>query len=171
MHAHTPSSKRIRVDATTETQPNTSVRQTSIEKVFDVPDYLSIICSYLTIKEMFGKLKLLSNYQNCWIDEKLPLSLLKDGLRQDFGNIIEYYDIKIDPYFAEESHGMFIRRFYVDWEFLDKCFRNVKGMCGTFTEGDDDPIRDFKPLFKLQKAACIQHWLHQVLLHSAAMYL
>lgn len=163
MHVRIPSSKRIRVDATTDTQDNTCARQTSVEeKVFGTPDYLSIICRYLTIKEMFGKVSLLSVYQNCWCDEKLPMKLLIDALRHDFGDIIEYFDIDVDKYLKEDSHGMFIRRFYVDWPFLDKCFRK-KGMHGTFTYTDNELVRDFKPLFKLEKTDCVQHWLHQVL--------
>ena len=166
MTEHISSSKRIRLDSDTnnsrsdyQSSQQVRLQKKLTDKIFYQKDYLSCICQYLTIKEIFGIISLLSSYHcNDYLNNKLQLNMIKMCLFHDFGDILNAFKIKLDNANENENICIKIGRFYNDWNYLMLCAKNA----GFKIDESHPYCIDFTALMKLEKNECVQHWITKV---------
>ena len=139
-------------------------------QIISQPDYLSTVCQYLTVNEIFYSIPLISQFHLHYIHNIQQTKLLKQCLSYDFGDILNRFKINLD---ACNNHNNAtnnnnninnkhnnisyrMSRFYTDYKYLYECAVNAK--CETSNRFNTAEC-DFTPLMKLEKNNAIQHWL------------
>ena len=153
------------IKSKSDCQPTNNTNKTIYCKILCQKDYLSIICYYLTIYDIFHLFPTLSTYHFDYLNDQSQLNMIKQCLFYDFGDILNLFKINLqnNENDNDENNNICIKigRFYNDWDYLMNCAKNAG------IEADPDDIDknidlDFSPLMKLEKSNCVHYWINKV---------
>ena len=163
--------------------------QQSFHQVMSNIHCSTIICSFLKIKDIFGRLSQLSIFHKDFVNKKMPLKSIQQCLSYDFGDILNKFKINLNETINGNngngtknnnnnhiinttisinnnimSVSYRISRIYNDWDYLYTCAHNAGMQTNTTVEQKTNSTREernFLPLLKLEKNEAIQHWLNK----------
>ena len=139
------------------------------EKILCQKDYLTMICKFLRMNDIFKLLPSLSTFHIDYLNNESQLNMIKQCLYYDFGDILNVFKIDLSDNDDNDSNSICckIGRFYDDWDYLTTCAKNTGFKIDEESSFDHlgikrDEYVDFKPLMTLETNQCIQYWIEKV---------
>lgn len=118
--------------------------------------YLSLVLSFLRLRTMFKNIIIISKYHYTFLNKSSNVTLVKELISHDFGNIMNAYKMKLP--FKKLKNCLFIKKLYTDFKFIQKLFidSHVNSTVLLFKSVESEIIDTLAPLGKYN---CIKYWI------------